>query len=33
MKRGVAYLVYKKNGKSYSMFKTLKEAKAFANSK
>ena len=33
VKRGIAYLVYAKNGKSYKMFKTLKEAKSFANSK
>jgi len=33
LKRGNVYLVFSKNGKSYQMFKTLKEAKSFANSK
>lgn len=33
VKRGNAYLVYSKNGKRYEMFRTLKEAKSFANSK
>jgi len=33
VKRGNAYLVYAKNGKNFEMFRTLKEAKSFANSK